>query len=348
MPRSSALLLSARYSFGEEIYPYVYSKSGKMPELEEFFTAIKEYRLSEQEAESSPFRYCGGDTNPSDIRYYRLIFPDTPLPEKQHACVCGHHIENNCYITNTDRTILAILGSCCIKRFWGTKSRHCENCDATHTNRLMNRCNACLKIYREEQKTKAKEEWREEIEEGQDILEEYSELSSRLGIRTIKAKKYRCSMCLECKNKKPFLFCSSCEKAKTDSFKSRRLRVMNMLWPLFVKQIEQMVEKKRLEEEEQERSRQERSRQRQEEENRIRYAEREAELERLSKLHFSQIEQIREQERIRLARYEIERKEREAEYIRQWQLAQKQKAKERYEKKKQQKKALLALVESSK
>jgi len=63
------------------------------------------------------------------------------LPEPTDECVCGHHIAENCYITDGERIL--ILGICCIKKFIPKNTRTCEKCEEPHKNRIVNRCNNC-------------------------------------------------------------------------------------------------------------------------------------------------------------------------------------------------------------
>ena len=65
------------------------------------------------------------------------------MPSHKDNCVCGHYIEENCFITN-DVDII-VLGNCCIKKFLpeNKSSRTCEKCKEPHKNHIVNRCNDC-------------------------------------------------------------------------------------------------------------------------------------------------------------------------------------------------------------
>ena len=61
------------------------------------------------------------------------------LPDAVDECVCGHFIQQNCYIT--DGKQILVLGNCCIKKFNPKSSRTCEDCGNPHKNRKVNKCN---------------------------------------------------------------------------------------------------------------------------------------------------------------------------------------------------------------
>jgi len=86
------------------------------------------------------YKYCGGNMN-NHLNYFKICMKGELLPNQVDMCVCGHHIEENCYITNGEK--LLVLGSCCVKRFIVKKTRTCEICGESHKNRLNNRCNDC-------------------------------------------------------------------------------------------------------------------------------------------------------------------------------------------------------------
>ncbi len=87
------------------------------------------------------FNYCGGDKE-RHLKYFKLKYGDNILPlDHEEHCICGHKIEENCYITN-DINIL-VIGNCCIKKFIKNSGRTCEICKQPHKNRKVNRCNNC-------------------------------------------------------------------------------------------------------------------------------------------------------------------------------------------------------------
>ena len=105
-----------------------------------FLKGLKEYGLTYEDIIKSNYRYCGGSRG-RHLNYFKLISPNEELPDLSDECVCRHHIEENCYITNGEEIL--ILGNCCIKKFIPYKNRTCELCNNTHLNRIKNRCNNC-------------------------------------------------------------------------------------------------------------------------------------------------------------------------------------------------------------
>lgn len=106
----------------------------------QFLKGLKEYGLTYEDIIKSNYRYCGGSSG-RHLNYFKLISPNEELPDLTDECVCGHHIKENCYITNGEEIL--ILGNCCIKKFIHYKNRTCELCNNTHSNRKKNRCNNC-------------------------------------------------------------------------------------------------------------------------------------------------------------------------------------------------------------
>ena len=100
--------------------------------------------------------YAGGNRT-RHLSYFELKSPDEDLPPWAAECVCGVHIEENCYIRKSSRALdsavggpdLLILGNCCIKRFVPTCGRNCRDCGAAHNNRKVDLCNACRTDLRE-------------------------------------------------------------------------------------------------------------------------------------------------------------------------------------------------------
>lgn len=104
-----------------------------------FIEGLKKYNLTYDEIKKNNWRYCGGEKE-RHFRYFELFFGHRNLPERTDECVCGHHIKENCYIT--DGEYVLILGNCCIKKF-GINLRRCDKCNEPHKNRTVNRCNKC-------------------------------------------------------------------------------------------------------------------------------------------------------------------------------------------------------------
>jgi hypothetical protein len=105
-----------------------------------FIEGLENYGLTYEEIENSKWKYCGGNKG-RHLKYYKLCYPTGDLPQQTNECICGHHIDENCYIT--DEESLLILGNCCIKKFIKKSSRSCDDCGNPHKNRKINKCNNC-------------------------------------------------------------------------------------------------------------------------------------------------------------------------------------------------------------
>jgi hypothetical protein len=88
------------------------------------------------------FKYAGGDFG-HHLNYYKILFGDKKLPNKEVECLCGHPIKNNCYIVNEENENLMVLGNCCIKRFLSKSGRTCDKCGEPHKTRKNNYCKSC-------------------------------------------------------------------------------------------------------------------------------------------------------------------------------------------------------------
>jgi hypothetical protein len=241
-----------RQIFAPQVFPRVFSSIELTPKQIKFFGSIKKYNLSELDVEDSGFRYCGGDNQPNDINYYRMCFPDKPFPYPELQCICGHPIVINCYITNADKTILAVLGRCCIKKFLGGLYRRCERCGENHTSRTMNLCRLCISDHRKhvkdlcrEEKAKVREqnrlekrvakekeketkrlekelwkfqknEWKENIAEARNVLKEfrltYAKRRRWIPLCQVGVVKFDCEVCRLRKSLYPNTICPMCEK----------------------------------------------------------------------------------------------------------------------------------------
>jgi len=105
---------------------------------EKFMKGWNEYDLPSKN--TNDWKYAGGNTG-RHLNYYKILYPNDDLPERQDNCVCGHFIVENCYIEY--QGYFAVLGNCCIKRFIEKCNRTCEICGATHKSRTHNRCKDC-------------------------------------------------------------------------------------------------------------------------------------------------------------------------------------------------------------
>jgi hypothetical protein len=75
----------------------------------------------------------------------------TPYVPKEHHCLCGVAIKQNCFIFNKKTHEIKVIGNCCIKKF-NLQGRTCFDCGAIHKNRKDNMCNECRLIKKETQK----------------------------------------------------------------------------------------------------------------------------------------------------------------------------------------------------
>jgi hypothetical protein len=130
---------------------------------EKFIRGLESYSITYSEVFLSQWRYCGGDTG-QHSNYYRLTHPDYEFPSHHDACVCGHPIKENCYITDGEQML--VLGNCCIKKFLKKENsgRTCGRCGQAHKNRLDNFCKACRKTMKEEKRQREEEERQRLIE----------------------------------------------------------------------------------------------------------------------------------------------------------------------------------------
>ena len=110
--------------------------------LDRFERGLIKHNLSLEEIKNGDWKYAGGCQG-RHLNYFNLIkqTKDLKMPLKVDKCICGHHIEENCYITNGDRII--VLGNCCIKKFIPKNTRTCSECGEPHKNRIVDRCNEC-------------------------------------------------------------------------------------------------------------------------------------------------------------------------------------------------------------
>ena len=116
------------------------SKIASLDLTEKFIKGLKNYNLTYNEIKNNNWKYCGGRRG-RHLNYFNLCCKNDDLPEKINECVCGHYIEENCYITDGEQIL--VLGNCCIKKFIPKSSRTCEKCGEPHKNRVVNRCNNC-------------------------------------------------------------------------------------------------------------------------------------------------------------------------------------------------------------
>ena len=88
------------------------------------------------------FLYIGGDRG-RHANYFKLSCPDEPYPKHEDYCVCGHCIDENCYIRSPTSGRTLIVGNCCIKRYVSVDGRTCKKCGVRHKNQVIDLCNDC-------------------------------------------------------------------------------------------------------------------------------------------------------------------------------------------------------------
>jgi hypothetical protein len=114
------------------------------------------------------YKYCGGNQG-RHLKYFKLSFQNQKsLPEYDNKCICGHFIQENCYITDGENIL--IWGNCCINRFIEKSGRTCSNCNQSHRNRKNNLCNKCRDLDMQEKKEQDKEKEKIIIEENENRI----------------------------------------------------------------------------------------------------------------------------------------------------------------------------------
>lgn len=106
-----------------------------------FEKGLIEYDVSFKEIVNE-WKYAGGNKN-RHLNYFKMMFPTKNIPKEKEKCICGHSIQENCYITDKNHKYILVLGNCCIKRFLTNSGRTCEECGSHHQNRKLNLCNVC-------------------------------------------------------------------------------------------------------------------------------------------------------------------------------------------------------------
>lgn len=92
------------------------------------------------------YKSAGGDRG-SALKKFKLCYGNRSLPSHEDACICGHPIERNFYITPTFDNMdkLLVVGSECIGLFLPKErqGKTCMYCEKPHRNRTDNICNTC-------------------------------------------------------------------------------------------------------------------------------------------------------------------------------------------------------------
>jgi len=139
-------------------------------DFQRFIRGLREHNLTYEELVNNQWRYAGGngettsysDANTRHYRYFKLCFPNMEPLDPVNHCVCGHYIQENCYISDFEGNFI-IIGNCCIKKFVPLSSRTCEDCKRPHKNRKINKCNPCRgvkgKVYDYPKEVKQPPKW---------------------------------------------------------------------------------------------------------------------------------------------------------------------------------------------
>ena len=93
--------------------------------------------------EVSAMHYCGGSGRTNHKNYFKLQFPGREFLPLTNKCICNHDIEENCYVTNQDKSVILVMGNCCIQRYIKKCTRTCCKCGNPHRNRKDDICKSC-------------------------------------------------------------------------------------------------------------------------------------------------------------------------------------------------------------
>jgi hypothetical protein len=113
-----------------------------MDYLNNFYHGVLEKGYNPEEVFNT-WKYAGGDKQKRHISYWNMMTMAHKIkrPTTTNKCLCGHHIVENCFIT--DGTNVLVVGNECIKKYVKKKTRSCERCGDTHRARLHNYCRKC-------------------------------------------------------------------------------------------------------------------------------------------------------------------------------------------------------------
>ena len=121
-----------------------------MPKIEltdRFIDGLKQYGMTEEDIKN--WRWCGGTGNISDIKYWKMCFPNATPPDTEKHCICGQKIIIQNWITYNQEFI--VIGSECRNKFLDHKGKSCNRCKEPHRNRKDNYCTSCREFLRIEE-----------------------------------------------------------------------------------------------------------------------------------------------------------------------------------------------------
>ena len=115
---------------------------------EELIKRLKEHKLTDEFILKSGYTYFGGDRSYHHDNFIEMM-AELPrhirVPFHEDQCLCGHYIEEQCYIRKGNRVL--VIGNDCIERFQKLSKykveRQCELCNKKHKNTKINRCIKC-------------------------------------------------------------------------------------------------------------------------------------------------------------------------------------------------------------
>lgn len=109
-----------------------------------FINGLKKYDLTIEEIRNSDWIYGGGNKRWHD-NYFKLKFDNNEKirPKDETNCICGHKIEENCYLYNKKTKMFLVIGNHCIKKFELDSRRRCKYCNEPHANIKNDICNDC-------------------------------------------------------------------------------------------------------------------------------------------------------------------------------------------------------------
>ena len=89
------------------------AENKKINLTQKFIKGLKKYGLTQEDI-NNKWKYCGGNSR-EHLNYYKITHKGMETPYYSDRCICGHHIKENCYLT--DGNEILILGNFCIKKF---------------------------------------------------------------------------------------------------------------------------------------------------------------------------------------------------------------------------------------
>ena len=112
-----------------------------------FFSTLKGYSIDKGNCKKE-WKYIGGLegrhlkklVTTFGEKYYEVV----NIPTHSSKCICGHHIEEQCYIQNIHTKEVVVVGNCCIKKFLGIDtSSICQHCGNKNKSRKDSFCSEC-------------------------------------------------------------------------------------------------------------------------------------------------------------------------------------------------------------